>query len=311
MAAYAFKPTLQDAHRTYVRVATSSGGIDGVGATNTESYRALHAIFHPPSFPHVVLGGRASAQGSSSSAAAAAAASSNEVAMDTADAPSKALKRGAAAVEEAPAANKKAKPAEPAEVEMEEEDVGEEDDWKATMYYWRGTLSFAAETLTWKGAWVGSRAGLPPDSEFASSPNEFTLTAPAKVKGGVTLAATAAELKPAAIKGKFVGKYLLDQGDGLENFQDKAHMFKISSCEDGSVMVCARGTTEFGAFVSAGKLESASGGAMELTLARRYVDDADPRKKWTTADKVADQLLAAPGAAGAPWTSAAMKMSLS
>ena len=303
----AYKPmrTLQDSHRTYVRVATL-GGVDGVETTRSESYRALHAIFHPPSHPHFVLQPPAASS-------AAASSNENEVAMDRADAaPSKAVKRGAAAAAEAAPAAKKPKPAEPEEVDMEEEDDESEEDWKATVYYWRGTLSFAANKLTWKGAWAGSRAGLPSDSEFAASPNEFTLTAAAKVKGGVTLSANAAELKPAAgIKGKFVGKYMLDQGDGLESFQDKTHMFKISAREDGSVMVAARGTTEFGAFVSAGKLDSLSGEGVQLTLARRYVDDADARKKWTTADVVTDKLLASPGAAGEPWTSGAMALSLS
>ena len=139
------------------------------------------------------------------------------------------------------------------ETEEAEEDS---DDWKATMYYWRGELSFdgGKKMLTWKGAWVGSTRGLPSDQEFAASPNAFTLTS-AKIKGGVSLSATAAELEPAAgLKSKFTGSYQLDQGDGLETFSDKTHMFKISAAPDGSVLVAARGTTEFGAFVSAGRL---------------------------------------------------------
>jgi hypothetical protein len=304
---------LADAQRTYVRVAT--GDPDGVGVSRAESYRALHAVYHPPSFPHLHFGGGAAGAGGS----AARAGSSLEVDMDSAEG-STATKRPAAAAdgEEAPAA-KKAKPAqEDVEMEMEAEEEEEEDsdDWKATMYYWRGELSFdgGKKMLTWKGAWVGSTRGLPSDQEFAASPNAFTLTS-AKIKGGVSLSATAAELEPAAgLKSKFTGSYQLDQGDGLETFSDKTHMFKISAAPDGSVLVAARGTTEFGAFVSAGRLESGGSTGVQLTLARRYVDDADPRKKWTTADRVTTELLSDRQGAfadGGPWRAAAMKLKLS
>jgi hypothetical protein len=303
---------LADAQRTYVRVAT--GDPDGVGVSRAESYRALHAVYHPPSFPHLHFGGGAAGAGGS----AARAGSSLEVDMDSAEG-STATKRPAAAAdgEEAPAA-KKAKPAqEDVEMEMEAEEAEEDsDDWKATMYYWRGELSFdgGKKMLTWKGAWVGSTRGLPSDQEFAASPNAFTLTS-AKIKGGVSLSATAAELEPAAgLKSKFTGSYQLDQGDGLETFSDKTHMFKISTAPDGSVLVAARGTTEFGAFVSAGRLESGGSTGVQLTLARRYVDDADPRKKWTTADRVTTELLSDRQGAfadGGPWRAAAMKLKLS
>jgi hypothetical protein len=300
---------LADAQRTYVRVAT--GDPDGVGVSRAESYRALHAVYHPPSFPHLHFGGGAAGAGGS----AARAGSSLEVDMDSAEG-STATKRPAAAAdgEEAPAA-KKAKPAQE-DVEMEMEAEEDSDDWKATMYYWRGELSFdgGKKMLTWKGAWVGSTRGLPSDQEFAASPNAFTLTS-AKIKGGVSLSATAAELEPAAgLKSKFTGSYQLDQGDGLETFTDKTHMFKISAAPDGSVLVAARGTTEFGAFVSAGRLESGGSTGVQLTLARRYVDDADPRKKWTTADRVTTELLSDRQGAfadGGPWRAAAMKLKLS
>ena len=131
----------------------------------------------------------------------------------------------------------------------------------------------------------------------------------------MSLSATAAELEPAAgLKSKFTGSYQLDQGDGLETFSDKTHMFKISAAPDGSVLVAARGTTEFGAFVSAGRLESGGSTGVQLTLARRYVDDADPRKKWTTADRVTTELLSDRQGAfadGGPWRAAAMKLKLS
>eukprot|EP01043_Picozoa_sp_COSAG02_P016909 COSAG02_NODE_754_length_17578_cov_97.544825_14_plen_535_part_00 len=42
-----------DAHRTYVRVQT--GDPDGVGVAPAERYRALHAVYHPASSPHVLV----------------------------------------------------------------------------------------------------------------------------------------------------------------------------------------------------------------------------------------------------------------
>jgi hypothetical protein len=288
-----------------VRVATADP--DGVGVSRAESYRALHAVYHPPAFPHQHCGAQA---------AQAAHEGSPEVPMDSDEGGvSAASKRSAAAVDgdEAPVA-KKAKAACPEEdVDMETDE--DSDDWKATLFYWRGDLLFdsGSKALTWKGAWVGSSHGLPTDQEFASSPNSFTLTAQ-RIEGPVVLSASAAELRPAdGVGGKFTGSYLLDQGGGLEQFSDRSHQFQIGRCSDGSVLVAARGTTEFGAFVSAGRLEAGGRTGVQLTLARRYVDDSDPRKKWTTPGRVATELLAdrqGASAGGGPWHAAAMRLKL-
>ena len=47
---------LLQAQRTYVQVATSARGIDGDGSkSGCDIYRALHAIYHPQSWPHELL----------------------------------------------------------------------------------------------------------------------------------------------------------------------------------------------------------------------------------------------------------------
>ena len=79
--------------------------------------------------------------------------------------------------------------------------------------------------------------------------------------------------------------YLLDQGDGRgrQRFADEAHCLAFGDARadaqgGASAAVAAVGATEFGRFVSFGRAEaSGGGGALTLTLARRYLDDADPR----------------------------------
>ena len=174
--------------------------------------------------------------------------------------------------------------------EEEEQDEGEEEgDWRDTVFYWRGVLSLAraknvdtasslkglvdSGAMSWCGAWVGSESGLPSDSELKSSKNTFELTCK--------------KLKESAdgsyVQGNLKGYYELDQGDGcgLQRYSDLSHRFRIVN---GSLVV-AKGTTEFGAFISAGTIKEirVSEGCcqLQLTLARRYIDDNDPRKKRT------------------------------
>jgi len=78
--------------------------------------------------------------------------------------------------------------------------------------------------------------------------------------------------------------YLLDQGDGRgrQRFADEVHCLAFGEAladaqGAASAAVAAVGATEFGRFVSFGRAKASSGGALTLTLARRYIDDADPR----------------------------------
>ena len=102
----------------------------------------------------------------------------------------------------------------------------------------------------------------------------------------------------------FKGSYLLDQGDGagLCPYRDIQHRFHLAPAPDGqTVLVAARGSTEFGYFISAGALASVDGGVV-LTLARRYLEDNDPRAKWSSPARVVEELLRKePGADSPPW----------
>jgi hypothetical protein len=187
----------------------------------------------------------------------------------------------------------------------------DKEDWKTTLFYWRGELRLDAEKhqLVGGGPWVGRCAsGLPSDEEFARSPNTFEQTAAlgkheALPKFAATIfkwpvihfgeIAEGTENMWEGVKGSFKGSYLLDQGDGdgLQSYTDKSHSSHIYDTKHDIVTVVAQGSTEFGCFVSAGILEfgEREETPMTLTLARRYVESDDPRAKWTT-ENLAAQL---------------------
>jgi hypothetical protein len=93
-------------------------------------------------------------------------------------------------------------------------------------------------------------------------------------------------------------KYLLDNGEGLQEHTDLAHHLHIEreSSEGGgsdsgggssssataaaAAAAAACGSTEFGPFVSFGVLEPDAQGGSVLTLARRYLSDKDSRLAW-------------------------------
>ena len=70
-----------------------------------------------------------------------------------------------------------------------------------------------------------------------------------------------------------------------------------------------QGNTPFGRFLSAGRLDSTDDGGLRLTLARRYLDDGDPRANWSVA-KVAGELRddTREVAAAGPWRAKAMRL---
>ena len=159
-------------------------------------------------------------------------------------------------------------------------------DWRDTLFCWRGVLSATEggggkERVMWSGTWVGSEDGeLPTQDQFEQSKNKFQLSAEAAL---------------AAVAGSEVvwkGWYKLDNGDGLDNVEDWSHACafgepaaaavpsetEAASAGDadavGSCVVAAKGTTEFGQFISRGRLVDDT-----LVLCRRYVDDKDARLK--------------------------------
>jgi hypothetical protein len=128
------------------------------------------------------------------------------------------------------------------------------------------------------------------------------------------------------------GSYQLDNGDGPEPHTDDVHTITFTGhpsadwCGgsggvgsnvsggggravgsngkggdiDGPTIVVATGNNEFGPFISAGVRTppSAADGEGNLTLARRYIDEADLRCGWSAVDLI-DKILDPHGAAGA------------
>ena len=190
------------------------------------------------------------------------------------------------------AARKKAKP----DDEDEEDDFADAQDWRHPLFYWRGALSIDDTALSWKGTWVASGDGLPSDADFVASANTFEVTAPPVDGLGET------RFLPLFAERSFEftgGSYLLDNGDGPAPYSDVQHKCLVYSRGDGLV-VGACGDTEFGRFVSLGRIVESTDGGNRLTLARRYVADSDARAKWTDPLAVVEASFSAP--ADAPWT---------
>mmetsp|Transcript_50075 Transcript_50075/g.165820 ORF Transcript_50075/g.165820 Transcript_50075/m.165820 type:complete len:219 (+) Transcript_50075:120-776(+) len=141
-------------------------------------------------------------------------------------------------------------------------------DWRTPIFYWRGAISGAE----WTGTWVASAAGLPRDAEFKESANTFSLRCSQPIMSLVD--EEDREVKTA----HFTGSYKLDNGEGLADYEDVEHSIAVCFGPEWA-SVAARGTTEFGDFVSLGKLHdgASQGGYQTLTLARRYIADGDPR----------------------------------
>ena len=130
----------------------------------------------------------------------------------------------------------------------------------------------------------------PSDKEFAASENAFSLTSRAALDVD-----TEGPLEMA-----WDGHYLLDNGEGHQKYSDEEHVCCLNRVRcpgaDVSHSVAARGTTEFGCFVSSGVVETVQCGDDEqiprhtLTLARRYlVSDRDPRYATPLEDRLSSE----------------------
>ena len=201
-------------------------------------------------------------------------------------------------------------------VEAEEAEQG---DWKETVFFWRGLLRIyyggQQQKLTWDGSWVPgtSAAGLPSDAAFDASVSTFALTAvlPPQMSG-IRLSAAGDMLSPSAMTARFKGSYLLDNGDGLNPYTDFAHSFQIFRASSDTVLVVAKGTTEFGPFISAGRLDHApsdtTGNAVKLTLARRYLEERDKRVRWGVKELAESLMQAEAEVAEQPWRAKSMQL---
>ena len=150
-------------------------------------------------------------------------------------------------------------------------------DWRTPLFYWRG----AVVGTKWSGTWVASADGLPSDADFEASTNTFELECSA-----------ALPRLASADRATFAGSYKLDNGDGLadhSDYEQRLHAVDgpgghhpMGECGTATcwAVVAATGNTEFGRFVSLGRLDGATtyeDGYTRLTLARRYIEDDDPR----------------------------------
>mmetsp|Transcript_667 Transcript_667/g.796 ORF Transcript_667/g.796 Transcript_667/m.796 type:complete len:311 (-) Transcript_667:87-1019(-) len=191
------------------------------------------------------------------------------------------------------------------------DEVADLDDWKRPLFYWKGRLLHdkSKNVLQWNGSWVSGLAedGLPENKEYDETKhnNAFTLKSVEKLKAVASNLDTQKEssttchdaltisLQPLiGQSGKFKGKYLLDQGDGLgpSDFRDLSHHFvfdskvRSSTILDGAkhIIVVGWGSTEFGNFVSAGYIHRnpiEDSESYEMVFARRYIADDDSRQE--------------------------------
>jgi len=195
----------------------------------------------------------------------------------------------------------------------------EKPDWRQSLFFWRGSVRLAdgaAFTLLWEGSWVSSTVedGLPPDASFSASPCTFSCAAELPQPG------SGAPLRLEALAGaRFAlsaSSYLLDNGDGLQRFEDEQHRvaFEAAPAEPAgaeplsALLAGGQGTTEFGRFVSFGLLERVADGTLRFTLARRYLGGGDARLAWESAADALQACAAPVGGApprsellGAPW----------
>lgn len=186
--------------------------------------------------------------------------------------------------------------------------------WRDTLYVWDGIIvevgwdlveenqskNKKESPLSWKGTWVPCENCADPKKAEApkrfggqlevESANHF------EVSGTAQKAAVAAEEKTDADtdntstaiphEASLVGGDGWDMGEGDEKkkYKDEIHDVLLSNIkwmgnmrDQRDNLVFAKGTNEFGPFISAGWMRP----GCRLTLARRYLDEGDARAKWT------------------------------
>lgn len=150
--------------------------------------------------------------------------------------------------------------------------------------------SSKTDSLVWSGTWVGcencgvaSDAVCPKASAFASS--DMTFNCSIALDKGDNSSTEEKYTKINLIKSEWD---LAGDNDRIDRYQDTTHTALIDGVdildriknEDKSapaIKVVATGTNGFGDFISAGYF---SPEAQELTIARRYLGEKDPRSNW-------------------------------
>ena len=174
--------------------------------------------------------------------------------------------------------------------------------WRETLFVWDGILSEKDdeeengggenndnEEFVWSGTWIGydeadaTKVDIPKRgafNEFVSSENQF------EVEGTAESLADDKSLRELSMNGG--SGYDLGEGKDKKKHTDDRHdmyFYSKSLCwtvkpKSLDNTVLAVGVNEFGYFVSMGVIRIGN----RITLARRYVDDTDPRAKWDIDD---------------------------
>ena len=94
--------------------------------------------------------------------------------------------------------------------------VIEMSDWRATLFVWQGeAIKVSAQQIVWKGAWVGTTDPVddfPSLSDFEESQNVFEMY--------LNVSSTSRYTKQSYDSNDQRNYYLLDNGEGLERYQD-------------------------------------------------------------------------------------------
>ncbi|GMI34841.1 hypothetical protein TrCOL_g8811 [Triparma columacea] len=165
--------------------------------------------------------------------------------------------------------------------------------WESLLIDWEMKMSF-------KGSWLGSQRSSDEDSPLHTScllspnPNDSLNT----FKLNARLHTQSDKFLVFDMK----GSYKLDNGGGHETYKDKRHTLVVhreivfgngvDNAKEGwqregpnYMLAAARGTTEFGPFVSLGFVAVSSNGEPTLTLCRRYTGEDDPRSDSSVSDE--------------------------
>ena len=139
----------------------------------------------------------------------------------------------------------------------------------------------AKKKLKWGGSWLGSFEGQPSDSAYSGNVQTFSVAGPKLKSGESELAQVTAD----SLSGRWAGTYLMDNdGSGsLVKYKTTAQMKfrKREDAEPEALMVCGKGSNEFGAFVIAGTYNISTG---MLDAPRTYIADDDERVKLSLDD---------------------------
>lgn len=164
--------------------------------------------------------------------------------------------------------------------------------WRDTLFVWCGTLEQTTtgeerQRVEWRGTWIGCEdcgdaCTAPTPAAFGASDMTFCV---AGWREEGPSSSDADDEKAAVFKANLTDGpgWDLDNGAGTTKYKDHEHTVYLQgspwgSVDDQSTLIVAKGTNEFGPFLSAGyRLPDDN----KIMLARRYLDEGDQRMQWT------------------------------